>query len=181
MLVAMPFQNILVMLAEEAWGVGESGVGTLMAIGGVGGVFGSIWIIRRGDIPHRLQLMLFSTVAFGVFLALFTQTGNFYLALLPLLAANTCASAAQTVNNASVQLLVDDAVRGRVSSVMMMSFGLTPIGVFPLAIAADQYGAANAIVGACVILMLSVAAFYFSSSTLRGFDNSISAAMTKAT
>lgn len=177
MLVAMPFQSILVMLAEQAWGVGESGVGTLMAIGGVGGVLGSIWIIRRGDTPHRLQLMLSCTVAFGVFLALFTQTGNFYLAFLPLLVANACASAAQTVNNASVQLLVDDAVRGRISSFMMMSFGLTPIGVFPLAIAADQIGAANAIVGACVILLLGVAAFYLLSSTLRSLDNSISKAL----
>lgn len=173
MFMAMPFQNILVMLAEQAWQVRESGVGTLMAVGGIGGVFGAIWIIRRGDRTNRVKLMIGSTVAFGVFLAVFTQTSNFYLALLPLLLANMCVSASQTVNNTTVQLLVDDSFRGRMSSFMMLSFGLTPIGVFPMAIMADRIGAANAIFGACVILVVLVIAFFFLSETLRNLDHSV--------
>ena len=173
MFVAMPFQNILVMLAEQAWQVGESGVGTLMAIGGIGGVLGSIWIVRRGESSDRLRLMVGATLAFGVLLGVFAQTPNFYVALLPLLLANTYASAAQTVNNAAVQILTDDEMRGRMSSLMMMSFGLTPIGVFPMAIAADRIGAANAISGACVFLLILVAAFYFASKTLRDLDRSV--------
>ena len=141
MFVAMPFQNILVMLAEQAWQMGESGVGTLMAIGGIGGVVGSIWIVRRGESNERLRLMVWATLAFGIFLGVFAQTPNFYMALVPLLLANTYASAAQTVNNAAIQILTDDEMRGRMSSLMMMSFGLTPIGVFPMAIAADSIGA----------------------------------------
>ena len=173
MFVAMPFQNILVMLAEQAWQMGESGVGTLMAIGGVGGVVGSIWIVRRGDSNERLRLMVGATLAFGVFLGAFAITPNFYVALLPLLLANACASAAQTVNNAAIQILTDDEMRGRMSSLMMMSFGLTPIGVFPMAIAADRIGAANAIAGACVLLMVLVVVFYFASRTLRELDQSV--------
>ncbi len=180
MFVAMPFQNILVVLAEQAWGVGESGVGTLMAIGGIGGVMGSIWIVRRGDTPHRLNLMLGSTAAFGFFLAIFAFTSNFYLALIPLLLANMCASAGQTVNNAAVQILVDDSVRGRMSSFMMLSFALTPIGVFPMAIATDRFGASISIFGACVILVAGVALFYFLSNTLRQLDSSVGQAIHKA-
>lgn len=179
MFLAMPFQNILVMLAEQAWQVGESGVGILMATGGVGGVLGAVWIIRRGDYASRLKLMLGSTLAFGVFLGIFTQTGNFYFALVPLLAANLCASASQTVNNASVQLLVDDEVRGRMSSFMMLSFGLTPIGVFPMALAADRIGAASSIFGASIILIVLVTLFYMLSSTLRNLDSSVTAAMAR--
>jgi predicted MFS family arabinose efflux permease len=177
MFLAMPFQNILVMMAEQSWGVDESGVGTLMAVGGTGGVIGSIWIVKRGHHASRLKLMLGSTVAFGVFLGLFSQTSSFYLALLPLLLAYVFASASQTVNNAAVQLLVDDAVRGRMSSFMMLSFALMPIGVVPMAIAADKIGAASAIGGASVILILLTAVFYFASPTLRGLDNSVVAAM----
>ena len=177
MFLAMPFQSILVMLAEQAWQSGESGVGILMAIGGIGGVFGSIWIVRRGDKSQRLKLMLLSTAAFGVFLGLFAQTSNFYLALLPLLIANMCAAASQTVNNASIQLLVDDSVRGRMSSLMMLSFGLTPIGVFPMAIAADRIGAASAIFSASILLIVVVGIFFLLSATLRNLDNSVAAAM----
>ena len=177
MFLAMPFQNILVVMAEQAWQAGESGVGILMATGGVGGVIGAIWIVRRGDRAGRLQLMLGSTIAFGVFLGLFTLTANFYVALLPLLAANACASASQTVNNSSIQLLVADPMRGRMSSFMMLSFGLTPIGVFPMAIAADNFGAANSILGAAVILVVLVVVFYFVSSTLRNLDQSVADSM----
>jgi len=180
MLLAMPFQSILVMLAEQQWGVGESGVGTLMAVGGVGGVLGSIWILKRGDHAGRLRMMLGSTVAFGVLLAIFVETPSFLLALIPLLLANMCMSASQTVNNAAVQILVDDSVRGRMSSFMMLSFALTPIGVFPLAIAADSIGAANALFGACLLLIATVAVFYLLSPTLRNLDNNISESMAKA-
>lgn len=181
MFLAMPFQSILVMLAEQAWGVGESGVGALMAIGGVGGVLGAVWILRRGNRSQRLQLMLGSTAAFGVFLAIFVQTEDFYLAFIPLLLANMCMSASQTVNNASIQILVDDNVRGRMSSFMMLSFALTPIGVFPMAIVADQIGAASAIFGACIILLVIVLLFYLLSATLRNLDKNVKEAMAVAT
>ena len=174
MFLVMPFQNILVVMAEEAWQTKETGVGILMATGGIGGVLGAIWIARRNDHDDRLNIMIGSTFCFGIFIAVFTQTDNFFIALLPLLLANICASASQTVNNAAVQLLIDDSVRGRMSSFMMLSFGLTPIGVFPLAIAADKIGAANAILGASILLMITVVLFYWLSKTLRDLDHSIS-------
>jgi len=181
MFLVMPFQNILVVLAEEAWQVEETGMGILMATMGLGGMLGAVWIAQRGDNASRLNLMISSTFAFGIFLAIFTQTENFYLALLPLLIANVCASASQTVNNTAIQLLVDDSVRGRMSSFMMLSFGLTPIGVFPLAIAADNFGAANTILAATVLLMVTVILFYLASKTLRNLDHSINSKLSKTT
>jgi predicted MFS family arabinose efflux permease len=179
MFLAMPFQSLLVMLVEQSWQTGETGIGILMGAGGVGGVLGSIWIARRGDKSERLQLMCVTVISFAVLLGVFTQTSIFYLALLPLALANLCASAFQTVNNATVQILVDDSVRGRMSSFMMMSFGLTPLGVFPMAIAADYFGAANAILGACIALVVVTAAFIGLSKTLRSIDSTVEIAMGK--
>jgi len=179
MFLAMPFQNLLVMLVEQNWAVGESGLGILMGAGGVGGVLGSIWIARRGDKTERLRLMVVTAIGFALFLAVFTQTSSFYLALVPLIFANLCASAFQTVNNATIQILVDDSVRGRMSSFMMMSFGLTPLGVFPMAIAADHFGAANAILGACVVLVLMTTAFVSLSKSLRSIDGTVGVAINR--
>jgi len=179
MFLAMPFQSLLVMLVEQSWQTGETGIGILMGAGGVGGVLGSIWIARRGDKSERLRLMCVTVIGFAVLLGVFTQTSIFYLALLPLALANLCASAFQTVNNATVQILVDDNVRGRMSSFMMMSFGLTPLGVFPMAIAADSFGAANAILGACIALIVVTAAFIGLSKTLRDIDDTVEIAMEK--
>ena len=76
MFLAMPFQNILVVMAEETWQTGESGVGILMATGGIGGVIGALWIVKKGDNGGYLGIMLGSTFFFGVFLAVFTKTTN---------------------------------------------------------------------------------------------------------
>ena len=56
---------------------------------------------------------------------------------------------------------------------MMMSFGLTPLGVFPMAVAADHIGAANAILGACVALVIITVAFVGLSRTLRTIDSTV--------
>lgn len=173
MFLAMPFQSILVVLVDEMWQTGETGVGTMMAIGGVGGVIGAIWVARRGDSAGRVSMMVGATLAFAIFLGLITRTPNFTLALLALLFANVFVNAGQTINNAAVQLLVEDKVRGRISSFMMLSFALTPIGVFPIALAADRIGASNAILGAAVLLFVLVLLFYAMSPTLRRLDESI--------
>ena len=64
---------------------------------------------------------------------------------------------------------------------MMLSFGLTPIGVFPMAIAADNYGAANAILAASLLLIVFVAVFYSLSETLRKLDRSVDEKMLSTT
>ena len=179
MFLAMPFQNLLVMLVEQEWQTGETGLGILMGAGGVGGLMGSIWIARRGDKSERLSLMVATAFGFAGFLAVFTQTSHFYFALIPLILANLCASAFQTVNNATIQILVDDSVRGRMSSFMMMSFGLTPLGVFPMAVAADKVGASAAILGACIALIVLIVAFLVASRSLRSIDSTVQAAMEK--
>ena len=176
MFLAMPVQNILVMLAEQAWNVGESGVGALMATGGAGGVVGALWVVKRGDDAGRMKMMLGSTIGFGICLAIFVLTPVFTLALLPLLAANVFANASQTVNNAAIQLLVDDRMRGRMSSFDAL-IRADPIGVFPMAIVADSFGAVSAILGASALLIAITVVFFLLSKTLRALDRSIDEAM----
>ncbi len=62
-------------------------------------------------------------------------------------------------------------MKGRVSGLMGMSFGLTPLGVIPLAFAAQHFGVAVAVAAACVVLMLVITGFYFASTTLRNMDS----------
>jgi len=177
MLLAMPFQNLLVLFADQVWQVGERGLGLLMGLSGLGGVLGSVWVAQRGESHHRTPLMIASTLLFGVLLMAFSLTENFYLALIPLILANACASAGQTLNNTSAQLLVDDTHRGRMSAFMLMSFGLTPLGVLPLAYLAQHIGAPWTTFFACALLLLTVAVFYQLSPTLRKLDRAVSHAV----
>ncbi len=177
MFLVQPFQNLLVLFADEVWHVGERGLGFMLASAGLGGVFGTLYVARRGENPRRVRLMMLSAFCFAGFLIVFSLSANFYWALLPLGLANMCAQACSTLNNTSLQLLVDDSVRGRMSSIMMMSFGLTPLGVLPLAYLAGLVGAPMSIVTACCLLIFSVILFYTFSPTLRRMDRSVRGAL----
>lgn len=170
MFLAMPFQSLLVVFADEVWHVGERGLGIMMSAAGLGGVIGSVWMARRGENPHRARLMVVTTLLFAALLGLFAVTPNFWLALIPLVIANLYASASQTLNNTAAQLLIEDAYRGRVSSIMLMTFGLMPLGVVPMAFMAQHLGVQAAIVIASVTLIAVVVVFYATSQALRDLD-----------
>jgi hypothetical protein len=62
----------------------------------------------------------------------------------------------QATNNTTIQSKVPPEVRGRVMSIMMMSFGLMPLGVVPVTIAADYIGPqlSIAISASCLLVVL---------------------------
>ncbi|MGB5324418.1 MAG: MFS transporter [Pseudomonadales bacterium] len=179
MLLAIPFQNILILFTDNVWDVGERGLGIMMAIAGLGGVLGSLWVASRGETTRRARLMVVNGLGSTLFLVWFSMSGNFYLALLPLLLANLCASAAQTLNNTTMQLLVDDAQRGRVSALAMMAFGFTPLGVVPLAWMAQYIGIASTTAVVSATMALVIAGFYLASVTLRSLDTKVIEALGK--
>ncbi|HCH20997.1 MAG TPA: hypothetical protein DEX33_06280 [Cellvibrionales bacterium] len=171
MLLALPVQNLMVVFADLVWSVGERGLGLLMGVSGLGGVLGSFWVASRGERTDRTQLMLISTASFGLLLIVFALSKNFYLALIPLFLANAAASASQTLNNTMAQILVTDEQRGRVSAFMLMAFGLTPLGVLPMAYLAQLIGIQSSTVVASVALLAAISLFYWQSQYLKQLDS----------
>jgi len=133
-------------------------------------------VARLSSGKRRTRWMMSSAVLFGLFLAAFSLSPVFWLALILLLCANMMADMQQTMNTTIVQLLAHNEVRGRMSSMLMLSLGLTPLGVLPVAFAAEHFGVPHTIFGACLILLLIVALFYALSPTLRKLDARMAAA-----
>ena len=59
-----------------------------------------------------------------------------------------------SLNNSLIQLSVVDAMRGRVMSVVMMMWGLMPIGVIPISFLAEATGIAGALQASSVVLVV---------------------------
>ena len=172
-LLAMPLQYFLVVFVNDVWPMGAQGLGMMLAAMGVGGFIGSMVVARIQDGTKRLKLMLISSCGCAVCFAMFSEAPSLYIALIPLAFANGFAIANQTVNNVAVQLLVDDKVRGRVTSFTMLSFGVAPMVALFFAKGIDSYGAADTVFGASVMLLVMVVGFYLFSSSLRRVDDCI--------
>lgn len=137
---AMPYQTLMPVFADEVWDVGEVGLGLLQAASGLGGLVGALVVANLDEYQRKGRLLLWGTVAFGAFVAAFALSPSFYPALVFLAATGLVSMVAMTVTNTSIQLVIPDHVRGRVMSVMMMTFGLMPLGSVPASFMADAVG-----------------------------------------
>ena len=189
MFVLMPFQTYLVVFAQEVfgsvplpWGDGSHklGFGLMQATSGLGGLAATVWVASIGESPRRRRLMMLSLLGFALFLTMFCWMPWFWVALVPLLLAGMLSGVFQTLNNSTIQVLIPDSVRGRVSSFMMMSFGLTPLGTWPMGIAIDSYGAPTAVTAAALIMVAVGLVFAFASRSLRNMDGTLQEAQEEA-
>lgn len=170
MLLALPIMSLLVVFTDEIWQVGETGLGIMMATVGVGGIFGSLLVAKVGEDLPRVKVMMFAALLFSLILASFSLSKFYVLALVLLLAANIFFNISQTLNNTIIQLLSHNEVRGRMSSLVMLSLGLTPLGVLPIAYFSEYYGIDKTMFAACLILFVIVLCFLVFSPTLRKLD-----------
>lgn len=177
MFLIMPFQNLLVVFAEEVWSVGAQGLGMLSAAAGLGGLVGAAIVAWKSGAGSRLRMMFGASIAFGIFLALFALSPWYRLALPMVFLASAFANLFSTLNNTAIQVLIPDAVRGRVSSFLMMSFSLPLLGTLPVSALARAYGAPIAITAASGLAVLITGAFFWFAPALRTMDSRLREAL----
>jgi predicted MFS family arabinose efflux permease len=169
-LLAMPFQSLLVVFADDIWHVGDGGLGILQAFAGVGGIMGSLYVAWHGESQTPLRLMMASILGFAATLFLFALSPWFLMALPFVLIADVFANVFNTTNGTAIQVLIPDEVRGRVMSLMMMTFGLTPLGTVPVGALAQAFGAPIAVAIASVATAVLAIIIFLASRALRGID-----------
>jgi len=171
--LAMPFQQVLPVFARDVWETGPQGLGILSASTGVGAVVGSMYIAARDQEKRRLPMMMASVVAFCLFIVAFALSPSFWPAVALAFLGNIGASIFSTLNNVSIQLVIPDEVRGRVSSFLMMSVSLPLLGGLPVTHITGTYGAPTAVAGACALALVLAIGVYLGSPRLRGVDDRV--------
>ena len=175
MFLATPFQNLGVVFTEEVWHVGTEGLGILNAVIGLGGVAGTMLIAMRAPNAGRQRVMVGSALLFGATLALAAFSPWFGAALALVFVGHACSATFTALNNTAIQILIPDDVRGRVSSLMMMSFSVPMFGTFPVSAAAEEVGAPVAVGASAALAVLFALCFYLSSRDLRSLDERVAA------
>jgi MFS family permease len=155
---------------KDVIGGGPDDLGLLMTSMGVGALCGSLVLARMGDFPGKGRVMFLSAYLWAIALAGFAISGNLFVAMATGALTGLFGSVFGALNMSIVQLAIKPEIRGRVMSMMMMTFGLMPIGVIPVSALAEFVGIDVALIFAAVMLVVSMLILGYLFPDLRRID-----------
>ena len=138
--LGMPYQTVLPVFADEVLHSPELGLGYLGTAGGIGAVAGSLLVARFDGLGQMRFALSAGVIGMGVFIVLFSLSTLLWLSLAMALVVGFFFQMLMTANFALLQVLVPDRLRGRVMSVRFVIFGLSPLGIISLGVAAESIG-----------------------------------------
>ena len=165
--LVMPYVNLMPVFARQVLGLGASGLGVLLAIAGLGSVAGALAVARSGRLMTGRGIQIITAVGFAVFVLIFTTVRHELLALPVLFAAGFTSAAFMALNQTTLQLSVDDARRGRVLSIYLLTWGMLPFGQLGIGAFAGAVGAPEALAVACCLALVAIALIVWRVPSLR--------------
>ena len=152
---------------REALDVGSEDLGILMMLMGIGALVGTLVLASMSNFKRRGALLLVSCVIWGVGLALFSQATSFTFAVPFLLIVGLASALFMSLNMTLIQVYAAPEMRGRVMSIMMMTFGLMPLSVLPFGALAESIGTPDALMVSGILLTVLMLIFVFAYPSFR--------------
>ena len=152
---------LLPVWAREALNVNSSDLGILMTMMGVGALIGTLGLAAVRKFDRRGVLLLGLGVFWGIALVGLANSMIFPVAAPFLIIIGLVSSIYMSLNMTLTQLSSTPEMRGRVMSIMMMTFGLMPLGALPFGTIAEYIGTANSLTISGILLSLLTLAFAF--------------------
>lgn len=163
----MPYISFMPAVARDL-GIGATGLGLLLTSVGVGSVLGSTGFALAGDFRRKGLVQLACVAAFGASLVAFSLTRWLPASLMLLAMAGVSSSVYMATNNTLLQTRSPDALRGRIMSVYMLTWGLMPLGTLPLGILAEGFGSAAAVcLGGALCFVFAIVVAYLQPEVRR--------------
>lgn len=168
-LFGMPLNTLLPAFNHDVLGGGPDELGLLTSAMGVGAILGSLMLATMGGMRRKATALIVSALAWGIAIAVFSQSQGMILAVTAIAVIGWLSSWNMSMNRGLLQMQVDDHMRGRILSIDMMSHGLMPLGVLPIA-ALAEYGGVPLSLLAAGSVMACVIALMFLMPAVRGVD-----------
>jgi MFS family permease len=141
-LVGMPYVVLMPIFADQILHGGARGLGILMGATGVGALLGALTLAFRQGVKGLGRWVAWCCAGFGISLIVFALSHNFWLSVILLLPVGYTMMLQMACSNTLIQVMVPDALRGRVMAVYSMMFmGMAPIGALLGGAIADRLGA----------------------------------------
>jgi MFS family permease len=141
-LVGMPYVVLMPIFADKVLHGGAKGLGVLMGATGVGALLGALTLAFREGVKGLGRWVAWCCAGFGTSLVIFSLSHKFWVSVILLLPVGYCMMLQMACSNTLIQVMVPDALRGRVMAVYSMMFmGMAPIGALLGGALADHLGA----------------------------------------
>ena len=169
-LVAPFSDGLMPVYAAEVFDVGPTGLGILLSALGVGSTVGNFVLASMRQVHHKGALLIGIVLITAVAMAVFSQIGTFWTAVLILLVIGAGSLVTFTVISASVQTVVRDDFRGRASGLFMVSWGFMPAGSLVAGTLAETLSAPSATLFASGAIVVAVVALVSRFRAIRDFQ-----------
>ncbi|MGA7905853.1 MAG: MFS transporter, partial [Candidatus Sulfotelmatobacter sp.] len=141
-LVGMPYVVLMPIFADRILHGGARGLGILMGATGVGALLGALTLAFREGVKGLGRWVAWCSAGFGASLVVFALSHSFWISVILLLPVGYTIMLQMACSNTLIQVMVPDALRGRVMAVYSMMFmGMAPVGALLGGALADRLGA----------------------------------------
>jgi MFS family permease len=140
-LFGFPILILMPAFARDELKLGASGLGYLMAGGGLGAVIAALALATQSTLKGSHKFTVISAIIFSAAMVVFSRTQTFLTAFLMLLVVFAGFVVAMALTNTMLQVLSPPELRGRVMSFYnAATMGLGPIGSLQAGAIAQAYG-----------------------------------------
>jgi len=164
-----PYIILLPAFARDTLGLDASGLGYLMAAVGCGAVVGGLGLSAAGDLPRKGLLAAASAVLFGAVLGTFVVVRSVRGTALLFFVMGILQTVCVASLNTTIQLAVDDGMRGRIMSMMtVILFGFATTGGLVVGLLGDHIGVPSALAAGGGVIMVAAIALFVRAPELVG-------------
>jgi predicted MFS family arabinose efflux permease len=122
---------------------------------GIGSVIGSIFLMVLGNYRRKGMLLMAIAISYGIFLATFSASGSYIVALVLIMGVGASAAAFDAMQWTLLQLNVPDEMRGRAVGAWVFAIGFGWIGHIGLGAVGEIFGVQWALAGAGIVVILT--------------------------
>ena len=158
-LFGMSLYALMPAWAWETLQVRSDNLGGLYAVMGIGALMGSLGLASIPRFNRRGLLLLSSCVVWGIVLATVAKMGSYNVVMPLLLFLGLVSSMFMSLIMTLVQTYTSPEMRGRMMSIVMMTFGAMPLSALPLGALAERIGSANALFASGIMLAVFTIGF----------------------
>ena len=153
-LVSPFLHGLIPVYAAEVYEVGPATLGLLMSAVGAGFLTGTLALASLGDIRRKGPMIIGCIALICVSMAALALNPTINLAY-PLVAIGSMGTMGFfSITSATMQSILPDGIRGRVSGIYIMTFGAMPLGNLTAGVISENMGAPVATMTACGVIVI---------------------------